>query len=372
MSVKVLQLITGLRHGGAENVVAQLALGLDRERYDVSVAGLVGGELADELRGRGVSVHVLGMRSKLDLGVSGRLARLLRSEGVDILHTHLFHANLIGRLAARAAHTRLVISTVHVDERRLRGHLVLDRLTQGLCDAEVCVSEAVADFTHRRAKVDRAKLTVIRDGINLAPFTSASGGEKVRLELGIAPDAPLIVTVARLTRQKGLPHLIDAMLLVRDEVPEVRLVIAGRGEMRDQLQHRIDSLGLSGCVSLLGFRHDVPALLAAADVFVLPSLWEGLGLAAVEAQAAGLPVVASDVGGLAEAIDDGVTGLLSPPGNVEELAENIVRLLRDGRLRDEMGARGRQRAVDLFSAERMVAETEALYERLLAERGPAA
>jgi glycosyltransferase involved in cell wall biosynthesis len=175
----------------------------------------------------------------------------------------------------------------------------------------------------------------------------------------------LLGLVARLHRQKGLGDLLAAVAWVRERVPDVRLLLIGEGELRDELEAQARALGLSGAVIFAGIRTDVAEIVAALDIFVLPSLWEGTSNAVLEAMAAGLPIVATAVGGTPEVVVDGVTGLLVPPRDPSALAGALVTLLQDADLRHRMGRAGRERVKQYFSLERMVRRTEALYEELL-------
>src|SRR3990172_10037066 len=218
--LRVMQLITELRPGGAERVVYELARRLPRERFAVEVCSLrpASGAVAEWLRAAAVPVHSLEMKAKLDLRAPGRLVRLLRERRTALLHTHLFHANVLGRAAARRLGGVRVLGTLHIVERRFRPwHFWLDRWTLGRDEVEVCVSEAVRDFTHRRAGIPLAQLRTIPNGVDLVRFRACAAARRrgetaaaLRAVLGLAPRATLALAVGRLEPQKGYADLVDA------------------------------------------------------------------------------------------------------------------------------------------------------------------
>jgi glycosyltransferase involved in cell wall biosynthesis len=215
------------------------------------------------------------------------------------------------------------------------------------------------------------KVFLIPNGVEIKVFTEANQSlvEALAQEWKIRSHTPVIGTLARLHEQKGHSYLLDAVAQLRREIPDVKALVVGDGELRPSLEQRTQALRLSDSVIFTGTRRDVPEILALLDVFVLPSLWEGLPIALLEAMAAGLPVVATRVGGVPEVVVDGETGLLVPPRDPDALSEAILTLLQDPDLRQKMGQAGQERVREYFSVERMVEETEALYERLLAEKG---
>lgn len=367
--IDVLYLITDLDVGGAERVLLETVRRLDRRRFRPVVSSLApAGALAREFARLGVPVRALGMRGPADAARAAGLLRLLRRERFDILHTHLFHANVLGRLAARAAGVPVVVSTVHVAEPR-RWHVLLEGLTSGLVDRFVTVSEAVRRYMLRRAHLPAEKVLVIRNGVDPARFRLPRG--RFRRAEGIGPEEFLITTVGRLDVQKGLVYLLRAAREVAARRPEVRFLVVGEGPLRDRLLRERDALGLGERVRFLGFRRDVPRILVDSDLFVLPSLWEGLPIALLEAMAAGLAVVATDVEGVREAVTHEQEGLIVPPGDPEALAAALMRVVEDAGLRERLAASAHRRAVEEFGWEKVVAATMALYERLLSERAGA-
>jgi glycosyltransferase involved in cell wall biosynthesis/O-antigen/teichoic acid export membrane protein len=364
---RLLLLVTELHPAGAERIVFEIATRLDPAVWQVLVCSLRSrgdddGAIARELQWKGVAVLPLRLQGKLDLAGAWRLRAALQRFRPDVLHAHLFHANLAARLL-RGAGARHVVGTVHVVERRrLPLRFLLERLTAGRDDLTVCVSKAVAEHARRRLGVRRRRLRVVPNGIDVRRFGALPDRDEARAELGLPRTTPVIGAVGRLDRQKGLPHLIEAF--ARLDHPTARLVIAGSGGEEPALRLLVRQHRLADRVRFLGFRSDVPRVLAALDVFCMPSLWEGFGLALVEAMAAGVPAVVSRIDSLPEVL--GEAGVLVPPADAAALATALGELLADTARREELARRGRERAQQ-FSLESMLAGYEAVYGELLGD-----
>ena len=302
----------------------------------------------------------------------GRLCTWLVRRDVAIFHVHAgvgWEGHAAVR-AARAAGVPAVMRTEHLPDvitaPSLRARYA--EMAAGV-DRLICVSEAVrASFL--RAGVPAGKVRLVRNGI--CPVPCSADRRSVRACLGLPEEAHVILTVARLARQKGHRALLDAATTVLTRAPDARFLWVGDGPLERTLGEAVRRRGLDGCVRLLGRRADVPDLLAAADLFVLPSLFEGLPLVILEAMAAGLPVIATRVCGTEEAVLDGVTGGLVPAGDGAALAGAILAVLTDPALAARWGAAGRRRLEEDFTAVRMARQTAALYEEVLAERRVAA
>jgi len=368
--VRVLHLITELNIGGAEKVLSRLLSRLDRDRFALAVACLYGrdGLVADEIRSLGIPVTDLGMTAKWRLDAFVRLYRLLHRQRPTILHTWMFHANVPGRVLGRLAGVPIVISSERTMGQEGGLRRWLNRITGPLPDRVACVSESVAEFAAQTIGIPPAKLVVIPNGIPLEDFQPGDRS-RARVDLGIPLRVVVAGTVGRLQPVKGTRHLLEAWSRLVSGHPDAILLLVGGGSQQAALERMSRHLGISEHVRFLGDRADVPDLLRGMDVFVLPSLWEGMPNAALEAMAVGLPVVATAVGGTPEVVVDGVTGLLIPPGDPDALAQSIAHLLCDPDLRYRMGQAGRERVVNHFSVGRMVEQTTRLYEHLLVEKG---
>jgi len=251
---------------------------------------------------------------------------------------------------------------------------MLDRSLARFTDRFIAVSKAVKEHICREQGIMPDKVSVIYPGIDPEHFLNAKHREAVRQELGIPFDVPVVGTVARLAPEKGLADLIDATARIRQVVPGTRLMLVGDGPSRPELEQRVRGMGLCDVIHFTGIRRDIPDVLQAMDVFALPSLREGLPKAILEAMAASLPVVATTVGGIPEVVEHDATGFLVPPRDVNALAWNICRLLKNPALRTAMGLDGPfgilfQIVQQHFTARRAAAQTQELYLSLLARKG---
>ena len=363
MATRICLLTTDLEIGGVPLLTRDLACGLAAAGFDIHVACLApAGPIADQLRQSDIPVHPLGAKGPWDVAVLVRLAGLLERLRPDILHCSLVHANIAGRIAGSLVGTGRIIASIHTTERNKKWHLTAETLTCRLSDLTVCVSGSVERHTRLCSHVPPQRLSVIPNGIDCERFARAAPAD--RLVLGIDPHMPTLLFVGRLDPVKDLTTLLDAMGHLPEHCP-AQLLIVGDGPDRARLEQRSIRLGLTGRVRFLGYRDDVPAILKAADIFVMPSLWEGFGLAALEAMAAGLPVIASRTSGLAELVLPGQTGLLVPSRDIPALAAAIVRLVQDAPLRERLGVAGQTRARHSFSLASMVTGYAHLYRRIL-------
>lgn len=365
--LRLMLLAVGLGVGGTEGQLLELASRLDPGRFEVSVCALKGeGAIAGEMRARGVRVVTLGGQGAWDARVLYRLFRLVRAARPDVIHAFLPLANLaacvVGRLLGVPV---LLLSFRDVETWKGRLGRLVDGLTVRAADAATCSSEAVRRFALSAFGGDERKYVTIHNGVDVARFIPGQAPPKP--ELGLREDVPVIGTVCRLVEpKKGLTVLLQAMA-GRKDLADAQLLIVGEGPALPVLQALSVRLGLSDRVVFAGVRRDVAGLLPLMDVFVLPSLYEGFGIAIVEAMAAGRPVVATVVGGIPEVVVPGETGLLVPPGDPGALGDAIAQLVNHPEPARLMGARGRERARDRFSIESAVTRHEDLYAGLTAK-----
>jgi starch synthase (maltosyl-transferring) len=362
---RIVYVITDLDVGGAEKCCAQLAMGLDRSRWQSSVCSLSPpGAMAERIAHAGIPVYSLGARHGGDAPWAlWRLVRLLTQIQPVLVHTFLFHANVVGRVAASLAGTSHIVSSIRVAEKRYRHHWVLENVTCRLSDQVVCVSDAVAAFTRRHSRVPLARLTVIPNGIDTSTLLESRGLD--RTVLGVPSHGIAGLYVGRLDVQKGVDVLLHALALAQRHSSGLHIVIAGAGPEQASLVDLARQLHIDSHVHFLGWRDDVPALLRAADFFVLPSRWEGMPNAVLEAMAAGLPVIATRVEGLTQLVRDGETGKLVGIDRPEELAEAMIELAGDRAARARYGRNAQEIARHQFSLSHMIAQYEQLYESLL-------
>ena len=368
MKLRILHLITRLPVGGAERLLVDVARGLDGARFESLVCCIQDkGPLALELEAAGIAVHCLErMRTKrFDLAAVRDLARLLRSERIDVMHSHLYHANLYGRLAARLAGVP-AIATVHNTYTRVKLHRrLLNRILTNARSRVVAVSEDVRRDLVKYDGIPQERIVVIHNGIDVDRVQTRVTREEARARLGIAEPAIVLGSIARLEEQKGHRFLLEALAQLDGRY---RAVLAGDGRLRGELEGRAAALGVAARTTFLGTRHDIPEILKALDMVVMPSLWEGLSIAMLEAMAASLPVVISDVSGVAQVIGDNQYGVKVPPRDPAALARAIRALGEDPRRRAALGAAARQRVIDKFSGRAMLAGLSQLYEQVSSRR----
>jgi glycosyltransferase involved in cell wall biosynthesis len=354
--------------GGAETLVYDIVRGLDRERFDSYLCttrapapyllATAACEVA-RLRAEGIHVLTLDRRSSKLLLPWQRLWALMRRERIDILHAHMPRAAVPGAVLARGAGVPVVIAHEHGTDyyghwlRKLLDRQVVSRLSDVVFTPSEWDRRNLIDNGHMPAE----RVTVFRNGIS-APAPSDAPG--VRDELA-APGQPLVGAVGRLIPVKGYSDLIEAVHRLRAQGLQVRCVIAGTGPAEARLRDLIAGLELEESVTLLGFRSDVADLLRALDVLVMPSHREAAPLALIEAMAAGCPIVATRVGGLPELIDDGVSGLLVPPGAPDTLAAGIARLINEPGLGRRLGQAAQRRQRAELSVEAMLGHLQDIY-----------
>ncbi len=350
-------------------LAARLARRL-RERYRFVFACLEErGTLGEELQQEGFTVEVLARRPGLDLRCAGRLRRFLHHERVDVLQAHqytpFFYA-IAARLPWRRPPILFTEHGRHQPDYPRRKRILFNRLMIRKRDRVVAVGEAVRQALIVNEGIADESIAVVYNGIDADRFAGRPGDRAlVRRELGLETDAPVILQVARLDYLKDHATAMRSMARVMREKPAARLLLVGEGPEERSIRTQVEQLGLGTSVLFLGLRKDVARLLQAADLFLLSSVSEGIPLTVIEAMCAGLPVVCTRVGGTAEVIIDGETGLLTAAGDDAAIAGAILRLIGDPARRQMMGDAGRQRARELFSEATMAEHYASLYEEML-------
>jgi glycosyltransferase involved in cell wall biosynthesis len=367
--LKVLQLIPTLDRSGAEKQMVLLARNLPRDRFHVEVAALTRlGPLETELRDAGIPVTAIGKRFKADPLALLNLTRFLKANSFDIVQTWIFAANTYGRIAARLAGVPIVIVTeMAVDLWKSRMNRLVDRRLSTWCSRLVGNSHAVVAF-YEQLGVPREKLVMIYSGAEDEPPSNVDP-QAIRKTFGFAPDAPLIFFAGRLAAQKRVDDLLKALDLLQYIEPDARTLIAGDGPLRERLEQTAHEYHLDERVRFLGHREDVPRLIAASSVVVLPSAFEGLPNVVLEAMRFRKPVVATAAPGTTEVVVDGESGLLVPIGNPPHLARAIHDVIRDPALAARLVDHGRTRVESQFRVDTMVAKFADLYEELARAKG---
>jgi glycosyltransferase involved in cell wall biosynthesis len=375
--IRLLKIVPTLLCGGTENQAITLARSLHRQGFSLEVSCLRRlGPFVKDLNDEGIPLTeypVPGFFSVTALLQQAKFMRHVVKRRIDVMHSYSFYGNVFGILPAKLAGTPVVIASI-----RDRGAYLtpmqkrVQRLACRFADCVLVNAEAVKQWLESEG-YDPSQIVVIPNGVELSRFSDRPEPDRIRAELGIPAGAPMVMVVSRFARQKGLEHFLEAASILAPRFPAVRFVMVGYAnpaeqDYEDTLRTRAEQLGLTRRVTLTGLRSDVPALLAASTVSVMPSLNEALSNVLLESMAAGAPIVATRVGGTPEAILDGVTGLLVEPGDSAGLAASIARLLDDPGLAARLGSAARKAIEDRYSIERMVRATQDLYLDLLARK----
>jgi glycosyltransferase involved in cell wall biosynthesis len=365
----ICQVLHSLRVGGAEVLAARLARRLqDRYRFVFACLDELG-TLGEQMRQLGFPVVVLGRRPGLDGRCALHLANLLRRERVDLVHAHQY-TPFFYALAARLIHRRPGIlfheHGRHFPDYPRRKRMLVNRLLLGRRDRVVGVGEAVRRALVANEGIPPQRVAVIYNGIDLAGFANGYHDRAAaRKDMGVGPGDLVLIQVARLDYLKDHATAVRTLERVVRHRPDTRLVLVGEGPEQAKIEEEVRRRGLEAHVRFLGLRKDVARLLPAADLFLLTSISEGIPLTLIEAMAAGLPVVATEVGGVGEVVVDECTGLLAPSGDDAALAARVIRLADDPALRRRLGQAGRARARAVFSEEEMHARYDQLYREML-------
>ena len=362
---RILYVITDLETGGVPLHLHRLVRSLDRSRFEPLVVSLSKpGPVTELLADDGVPTDTCRAAHALDLGALWRLRRIMLRFRPDLVHALLFHANMATRLVGPLAGVpgRRIINEIQTVEIERTWHLVLDQLTHSLCRCEIGNSPAVVNHLVQRGGLPPEHLVCITGGIDPRRFQGLAPAQ--RSEWNIPAEAKLLLWVGRMDPVKRLGDLLEAFAQLTLEPPP-HLLLVGDGPERDRVETQVSQRGLDKRVHLIGFRTDVPALLAAADVFALPSLTEGLPNALLEAMATGLPVVACAVPGCTDLIDNLINGLLVPPACPQALAGALARLLDDPALASRLGQAARRKVLREYTQAACHQGYLALYERIL-------
>jgi len=368
--IPILFCITSLEPGGAERALADLVTRLPLDRFTPQVVSLAPRParqlalLVHMLEEHGVETRFLDARRIADAPRTVRgLRRLMVNLRPPIVHTFLFHANGLGAVAARMAGVPHVIAGIRVAEGRHNLHRWIMRRMSNSVTRYVCVSQAVADFAHRQIGLAHDRLTVIPTGLDATRFPAEPAARLTAL--GIPAGDLAILFAGRLDRQKRVAWLLRAAAEFLPRLPRCHLLLAGRGQEEPKLRQIANRIGARDRIHFLGWRDDVPQILAAADLLVLPSAWEGLPRIVLEAMASAKPVVATDVEGVRELLGEVGGGQIVGSRHPAEFADAVVRLISHPQSSRELGMRNRRRVVDRFSIDRSVEAYQLLYESLL-------
>lgn len=368
MKTKILYIINNLKQGGAQKNLLEVIGYLDKEKFEPWLAIL---EKGYEDKCNIVSAVTLGINRIYDFnGIKGlfKLIKLMRREKFHIVHSYLFNENIIGSIAGKIAKTPVIITS-----RRDTGiflqkkfyYFLMYRLTNLLVDKIICVSKAVKKAILAKEKVNFQKIEVIYNGIDIKKFQVSIDKSQIKSQLGIKEDELVIGIIANFNWVKGHKNFLEAAKAVLKEVPNTKFLFIGDGILKNNLQSIADSLQIADRIIFTGVRNDIPELLSIIDVSINASLSEGMSNAILQSMAAGIPVVATAVDGNLETVIDGVTGMLVPPKSSKDMAEAIIKILKNKELAKEMGSNAKRIVKEKFTLKIMTKNMERLYKSLL-------
>ncbi len=361
----ILFLSTSSGPGGAERVISNLAASLDPARYRAVLCLFRQGWIRERSESRGVRTHIIPTCGMTDWRWALRFRRLLDEEHVDLIHAHEFDTNVQGTFVAAISGIPLV-ATVHGKHyfwekwRRCLAYRWVSRQA-----TMVAVSEDLKQFIVEKVGACPERITVLYNGVDVPMPPKQVEVDACRKELRLPQGDQIVGVVGNLYPVKGHQYLIEGIPAVLKKCPNTSFVFAGRGQLEKELKDQVHRLGLDERVHFLGLRQDISTILALLDVFVLPSLSEGLSMAILEAMMAGKPVIATRVGGNPEIVLDGETGFLVPPRDSQTLADQLVTLLTNKEQAAQFAARGKRRAEGQFSLQTMVHAYQSLYDKCL-------
>ncbi|WP_338667626.1 glycosyltransferase [Pseudodesulfovibrio methanolicus] len=367
--LRVMHVIIGNGFGGLENVMLDLVRQGDRERFEYFILCLSTPDvIRDKLEASGATVLDLGYGEGFHPGLALAIRKVINEHGIDVVHSHDYKPFFYTTLGCLGKRGLAKVYTEHSSILSMsRKHQHIGRLFARFTDAMVMVSRHLQQYWADPVGLPAERSLVIHNGIDVRLFDHPEDGETLKREFGL--EGKLVIgTALRLNEQKGLQYLVAAAPAVKERFPDARFLVIGEGPLRDDLATRTRTLGVDDVFLFPGYRSDVSRILPAFDIYVLPSLWEGLPLGMIEAMLAKLPIVATTVGGVPEVLVDRDTALLVPPADSEALGEALCHLADSADLRRIMGERGRGHALAEYSLQKMVTTYETLYHDILAAK----
>lgn len=375
MKRNILYIIDNLEFGGGETVFSQLINRLRKDKYNITVACLPTGTFIEMIEGSGVQIKSVDMRNRFNIKVIMQLANLMKRGKISIVHSLGARADFFARMAAKLAGGPVVVSTVimpvegfDVSPLRKKVYSILSRFSERYVDLFIVDSEATKKILINRHRIPTDKVVRIYNGIELKAYQPDNRGEfinKIRKEYGIDEGVFLIGAVGRMVWQKGFEHLIEAIPEVSKEYPEARFLLVGEGSLKNELKVKSKRLKIEDKVVFTGFRKDLKEVLSTIDLLIIPSLRESFPIITLDAMAMAKPIIATRIDGIIEQITDGENGILIPPGDPSSLAKAIMIAINNKEHYRNLGLMARKRVGESFSLEKMVIETEKVYQSLL-------
>jgi glycosyltransferase involved in cell wall biosynthesis len=373
----LLYVFDNLEFGGGERVFAQIINRLSGERYKIMVACLPTGAFIEKIGESEVEVKSVDMRNRFNPRVILQLADLMKREKVDIVHSQGARADFFARIAARLARVPIVVSTIampaegfDVNPIRKLIYMVFNRFSERFVDRFMVVSDALEKTMIEKHKIEPQRVVKIYNGIETDEYRISNeevmcGKSRLMEEMGLENEVPVIGAIGRLVWQKGFEYFIEAIPNVLKEIPEAMFLIVGEGELKEKLKVKSEKLKVKDSLIFTGFRNDIKEILQSIDVLVMPSLLEGLPMILLEAMAMGKPIIATDIEGIKEVLENVKTGLLVPPKDPKALTDAIVDLLIHRDKAYQMGNKARTVVNEQFSVDTMVEKVEEVYQELL-------
>lgn len=361
--VKILSIITGLNTGGAEMMLYKTIKNIDRSKFEPVVVSLLpGGAVSEYIKKENIPVYSLDLNGAKSLIKSSmRLKKIIKKHKPMIIHSYMFHADMLARVIGKISKVPIIISSVRNENIGGKNRERIMKLTDKLTDCVTVVCQAAAIKLIDSKVIKKEKTQVIYNGIELEWFNENEAKENSDDIAGFN-----ILSIGRLHKQKNFPLLIESIADLVTSYPSIKVFIAGEGEDSEKIEKVVKENDLDNHISLLGRRSDINELLNKSDLFVLPSFWEGMPNVVLEAMAASKPVVCTDVGGASEIIENGKTGYLIPSNDKNSMKKTIIKIIKMKKGdRVIMGNLGRKRVEESFSIEETVKQTESLYEMLL-------
>jgi glycosyltransferase involved in cell wall biosynthesis len=362
--IRLMIITHDLALGGLQQVIVNICKTIDRTRFDPQVLCLrTTGDYTPEIESLGIKVTLIPQKKKgADYFAFLKVARILKQEKIDVIHTHNTQPFMDGVLGAILARVKTRIHTDHArdfpDKRR---YMFAEWFLSHFVSKVIAVSEHTAKNLMKYEKISPHKMAVIPNGIDGSKYAISIDKDKKRAEIGITDKGPIIGIGVRLCEQKGITYLLKAMPEIIKSFPDCTLIIAGRGPLENELKLEASNLGLSKNVKFLGMRLDIPELLQIMDCYVLPSLWEGMPMVLLEAMAAKCPIIATKVGGIPSVITSGENGLLVEPEDSKAISDAVMRVFKDVDLRNGITGKGFTFFAEKFDSRVMTTRYEELY-----------
>ncbi len=372
MKKKILFLVVHLNYGGAEVGLLTTLKNIRKDLFDYKILSIERkGPVGEEIEKAGFEVTYLNSRARLyNLALIFKIVRVLKEERPDILHTSLFYANFFGRIASLFWKPSVIITeerSMYTEKKFY--HIMLDKLLSGMTDKIIVCSNSVLEFTVQQEKIGKEKFYLIYNAVDADRFSVNETKEALRRRYGFPEQGFIVGSVGSLIPKKGHNLLIEAAVDLSKNIPDFRLLIIGEGESKPFLTEMSRRYGLNNSVNFLGARSDVPQLLKAMDVFILPSFQEGFPRTIIEAMYTGLPVMASKISGIPEIISDGENGLLLPVGNSAIIVAKCLMLYNDPGLRNKIGSSAKKKIESGYLPKDYVQKLEELYAGTLRDKG---